>query len=330
MTKSFGINFDDLEAKSKKESVAETRTTAQTGELREIHRKKDSIRRERVVSVDPKRCKMWEFADRDALGLNEEECKDLLDTMSPPNKQLIPALGRKLNDDPNFDYELIYGNRRRWVCDYYNINLEVKLTDDDDTACLRYMHDENAPRKDISAMERARSFYRQLNAVDKDGNYLFATDGKPSLNQLAKHLTESRATIQRAVNAAPLWDMKEVCEVLGDVRSLSIPIATKLVNAKQEDPKRFDSAVKLLKKENSKNKNPLKAPAAAKRLLAIFADTTSGVPQNRKYLAKGAGEVTLKSKPNGSCSLSFHRDLFGLSKDDYQALVMKIYEDNKS
>jgi ParB/RepB/Spo0J family partition protein len=329
MTKSFGINFEDLEAKSKKDNVSETRTTAQTGELRKIHSRKESIRRERVVSVDPKRCKMWEFADRDPQGLNEEECKDLLDTMSPPNKQLIPALGRKLNDDPDYDYELIYGNRRRWVCDYYNINLEVKLTDDDDHACLKHMHDENAPRKDISAMERARSFYRQLNAVGKDGEYLFATDGKPSSNQLAKHLTESRATIQRAISAAPLWDMKSACEVLGDVRNLSIPMAIKLVKANQDEPKRFETAVKNLKKEFSKSKVQLKAPAAAKRLLNIFEDTTARAQQNRKYLTKGAGEVTLKSKANGSVSLSFKKEVFGLTKEDYQSLLMKIYEDNQ-
>lgn len=281
------------------------------------------------MSIDPKRCKMWHYADRDTSGLNEEECKDLLDTMKPPSKQLIPALGRKLEGDPDYDYELIYGNRRRWVCEFYNINLEVKITEDDDTTCLKYMHDENAPRKDISAMERARSFYRQLNAKNKEGVYLFATDGKPSLNQLAKHLTESRATIQRAVNAAPLWEMKEACNELGDIRNLSIPMATKLVKAGLEEPKRFSSAVKQLKKENKGGDAKMKSPAAAKLLLSFYEQSTSLEPENRKYLAKGAGEVSLKSKANGRCSLSFHKDIFSLSKSEYKALLMNIYDDNQ-
>jgi ParB-like chromosome segregation protein Spo0J len=69
-----------------------------------------------------------------------------------------------LAGDAQFDYELIYGMRRRFACEYLNSKLKLRVIEADDTRAAVLMHIENADRQDITAMERALSFQAQLDA----------------------------------------------------------------------------------------------------------------------------------------------------------------------
>ena len=66
--------------------------------------------------------------------------------------------------DADFDFELIYGMRRRFAAEFTHTKLKIRLTDADDAKAAVLMHIENADRQDITPMERALSFQQQLEA----------------------------------------------------------------------------------------------------------------------------------------------------------------------
>src|SRR5664279_3669061 len=75
------------------------------------------IERENIYSVDPKRVRPWVRHDRGAAWYTRERCLDLIESIAKDG-QLAPATGRRVTGDPNFDYELVSGMRRRFACEY--------------------------------------------------------------------------------------------------------------------------------------------------------------------------------------------------------------------
>src|SRR5580700_11400034 len=132
-----GVNLADV-AKQVKErgepspflnSPAQPRLAA--AELALTGRAAPTFERENILSVDPKRCRPWRFHNRTQSWYTKERCQDLIDSV-PKDGQREPALGRKLSGDPDFDFELIYGLRRRFAAEFTRTKLKVRLTDADD------------------------------------------------------------------------------------------------------------------------------------------------------------------------------------------------------
>ena len=65
--------------------------------------------------VDPARCRMWARHNRDYDLLDEASCADLLESLRAQGEQEFPAIVRRVEDDPAFDYEVICGARRHWA-----------------------------------------------------------------------------------------------------------------------------------------------------------------------------------------------------------------------
>ena len=63
-----------------------------------------------IKLLDPSRCRPWQYHNRDASWFQKERCKDLIESIQS-NGQLEPGGVRKIDGDPNFDYEIIYGVR---------------------------------------------------------------------------------------------------------------------------------------------------------------------------------------------------------------------------
>jgi ParB family chromosome partitioning protein len=145
-----------------------------------------------VLSVDPKRCRLWEFHNRMQEFLNEETCKDLIDSIKAKGQEQ-PALVRELHNNTDYDYEVIYGSRRRFACEYLGRDLEVALTDRDNKECAAIMDIENRARKDISDYERAHDY---KNWVEK-GLY-------KSYEELAKNIGVSKGYLSKITKLAQL------------------------------------------------------------------------------------------------------------------------------
>src|SRR3546814_19703855 len=52
--------------------------------------------------------------NREYALLNEERCADLIESIKAQGKQEMPAIVRRVKDDPAFDFEVICGARRHW------------------------------------------------------------------------------------------------------------------------------------------------------------------------------------------------------------------------
>ena len=76
------------------------------------------VKEKTLKLVDPARCRMWSRHNRRYDLLNEASCADLLESLRAQGEQEFPAIVRRVEDDPAFDYEVISGARRHWSVSY--------------------------------------------------------------------------------------------------------------------------------------------------------------------------------------------------------------------
>ncbi len=145
-----------------------------------------------VVSVNPFRCRLWVLHDRLEEHVTEETCKAEIESFLSRG-QLVPALGRALRGDPDYDVELIYGARRLFVARHVNKPLMVELQELTDHEAILAMHIENRQRLDISPYERGLSYVSWLRAGH------FASQG-----ELARALGISTSQVSRLCRLAGL------------------------------------------------------------------------------------------------------------------------------
>jgi ParB family chromosome partitioning protein len=121
------------------------------------------LERENIFSVDPRRCRAWAYHNRSGGWYTRDRCQDLIESIAKDGQQ-EPAVARRLTGEADFDFELIYGMRRRFACEFLNARLKLRVIEADDARAAVLMHIENADRKDITPMERALSFQAQIEA----------------------------------------------------------------------------------------------------------------------------------------------------------------------
>ena len=164
-----GLNLKDVatQVRDRGEGSPLERSSAQptlaAAELALNGRAMPSLERENVHAVDPKRCRPWKFHNRTDAWYTRERCQDLIDSIAKDG-QLEPALARRLDGDKDYDFELIFGMRRRFACEATGQKLKVRVVDAEDARAAVLMHIENADRQDITPMERAISFQVQAEA----------------------------------------------------------------------------------------------------------------------------------------------------------------------
>lgn len=118
--------------------------------------------------IDPTRCRMWAEHNRDYALLDEARCADLIESFKAQGRQEMPAIVRRVSDDPQFDFEVICGARRHWTVSWLRSNnyadfrflIEVReLTDEE---AFRLADLENRAREDLTDLERARDYLSAL------------------------------------------------------------------------------------------------------------------------------------------------------------------------
>ncbi|HEY6927727.1 MAG TPA: ParB/RepB/Spo0J family partition protein [Steroidobacteraceae bacterium] len=145
-----------------------------------------------IISVDPFRCRMWTQHDRIQENISVESCREEIASFRL-HGQLVPALGRRLYNDPTHDIELICGARRHFVACHLNVALRVELRNLDDRACIIAMDIENRLRRNISIYERGVSYTAWMR------NGLFS-----SQDEIARALKLSASHVSRARKIAAL------------------------------------------------------------------------------------------------------------------------------
>jgi ParB family transcriptional regulator, chromosome partitioning protein len=305
-----GANLSDI-ARSVKEraepSPFEKPTAARpvlaTAEMAITGRLVPALERENIFAVDPRRCRPWKYHNRTAAWYTRERCIDLIESIAKDGQQ-EPVAARKLAGDPSYDYELIYGMRRRFACEYLNAKLKLRLIEADDTRAAVLMHIENADRQDITAMERALSFQSQLEAK------LF-----PTQEALADAIGLSKGQVAKMLKAAALMRHASIGQLFIDRSAVPVDQAYKLA-AVFDRPGAKEVVLKAAQNLAQRGSPQREPREILKSLLASLDRTKKFEPVQKRYNIGAGGTVVVTRNARGKVTLAFPRGLDGVSRPD--------------
>lgn len=118
--------------------------------------------------LDPSRVRVWQGNARSYEHLTEENTRELIDSLLAEGGQKVPAVIRRIEGDPDHDFEVIAGTRRHFAISWLRANnypdfkFVAQVADMDDEAAFRLADLENRARKDVSDLERARNYAAAL------------------------------------------------------------------------------------------------------------------------------------------------------------------------
>lgn len=163
-----------------------------TGRMNWQHGDKVSQMPKQITLINPFRCRLWDLHDRFEANITEENCRGEVESISR-HGQIVPALGRALRGNPDYDVEIICGARRLFVARHIKRDLAVELREVSDREALILMDTENRQRTDISPYERGMSYGRWL----RSGHF-------QSQEDIARALRISAAQVSRLLKLARL------------------------------------------------------------------------------------------------------------------------------
>lgn len=126
----------------------------QSGEVRQVTQ----------LLLDPTRVRVWPGNARLYAQLSEANCSELIDSIIAEGGQKVPAVVRRISNDPDHDYEVVAGTRRHWSISwlrahsYPDFHFVAQVAVLDDEAAFRLADLENRARRDVSDIERARNY----------------------------------------------------------------------------------------------------------------------------------------------------------------------------
>lgn len=238
---------------------------------------------DRTEFVDPARCRPWRLHNRDLDHLNEESCRDLIDAFLSAKKQRIPAIVRRVQDDPDHEYEIIAGVRRWWTVGWLRENNHpefdylVTIQKIADEEAFRVSDIENRSRKDISDWERAREYTRALSEFYDN-----------SQSKMAEHINISKSWLSRLIDVGRIPEA--LVQAFADTHEITVRIARD-IKPLVSDPRALAAmtaeANRLVKARTSGDAR-ISGVETAKRL--IRATTSSAPTPNQKVVAVSGGD----------------------------------------
>ncbi len=148
--------------------------------------------------VDPARCRMWAGHNREYALLSEERCADLIESIKAQGKQEMPAIVRRVKDDPDADFEVICGARRHWTIswlrahNYPDFRFLIDIRSLTDEEAFRLADLENRARDDLTDLERARDYLRALDAYYEGRQKVMAERINVTESWLSRYLDLAR------------------------------------------------------------------------------------------------------------------------------------------
>lgn len=159
------------------------------------------VRQVTQLLLDPARVRIWRGNARLYGHLTEENCRELIDSIVAEGGQKVPAIVRRIEGDPDHDYEVIAGTRRHYSISwlrahsYPEMMFVAQVAQLDDEAAFRLADLENRARKDVTDLERARNYAEALSA--HYGSHL---------TRMAERLKLSKGWLSKMIKVAGIPD----------------------------------------------------------------------------------------------------------------------------
>jgi ParB/RepB/Spo0J family partition protein len=276
-------------------------------------RKLPALERESIFAVDPRRCRPWKYHNRTESWYTRERCQDLIDSIARDGQQ-EPALARRVEGDAAVDYELIYGMRRRFACEFNNAKLRIRVVEADDARAAVLMHIENADRKDITPMERAVSFLTQVEAK------IF-----PTQDAMAEAFGVSKGQVAKMIKAAQLLKQGAVAQLFTDRSVVPVEQAYKLQSLMERAGAKeivLQAAHNLARRGEGRD-----ASAVLRHLLTSLDRSRHFEPLRREYNVGTAGRVIVTRNLRGKVTLAFPKGLRASDVEAARAALDQILRD---
>ena len=186
------------------------------------------VRQVTQLLLDPARVKIWSGNARNYDLLTEAHCRELIDSIIAEGGQKVPAVVRRVEGDPDHDYEVIAGTRRHWSISWLRANsypdmmFVAQVAQLDDEAAFRLADLENRARADVSDLERARNYLAAL--TTHYGNHQ---------TRMAERLKLSKGWLSKMLKVAALPDT--VIAAFGSPHDVQLKPAYALAQAMQDE-----------------------------------------------------------------------------------------------
>jgi len=249
---------------------------------------------DRTEWVDPARCRPWRMHNRDLDHLNEESCRDLIDSFLSAKKQRIPAIVRKLKNDPDHEYEIIAGVRRWWTVNWLRAHHHpefeylVTIQSVTDEEAFRVSDVENRSRKDISDWERAKEYTVAL-----------AEFYEGSQSQMASHLNLSKSWLSRLLDVARLPDA--LVSAFSDTHDITVRVARdiKPLSGDARALARMRVEAERIAEERAATGARIGGPEVAKRLVKATVEATAKGAAEKEVTGRGGKVILRYAKARG-------------------------------
>jgi ParB family chromosome partitioning protein len=316
-----GVNLSDV-ARSVKERAepspfdkpTSARPVLAAAEMALTGRTVPALERENIFSVDPKRVRPWKYHNRTEAWYTRERCQDLIESIAKDGQQEA-ALARRLSGDPDHDYELIYGMRRRFTCDVLGRKLKLRVVEADDARAAVLMHIENADRQDITPMERALSFLTQIEAK------IF-----PTQEALGEAMGLSKPQVSKMLKAAQLMRQGTIGALFGDKSTVPIEQAYKLCSL-LERPGAKEIILQSAKNLGRDSESRREASDILRTLIGSLDRSRKFDPVQREYNVGSARRVLVTRNARGKVTLAFAQGLHGLERGEVLTALEQILKD---
>ena len=225
------------------------------------------VRQVTQLLLDPARVRVWKGNARLQSLLSEETCAELIDSLIAEGGQKVPAVVRRIEGDPDHDYEVIAGTRRHWAISwlrahsYPEMQFLAQVAQIDDEAAFRLADIENRARQDVSDLERARNYAQAL--VDHYGGHQ---------GRMAERLKLSKGWLSKMLKVAALPD--EVVAAFASPADIALKPAYPLAQAVDDRAQagaiitEARSIARLQARRREAEQPPLPAATVIARLLA--------------------------------------------------------------
>ncbi|HEX7853775.1 MAG TPA: ParB/RepB/Spo0J family partition protein [Sphingobium sp.] len=287
------------------------------------------VRQVTQLLLDPARIRIWAGNARLYAHLNEENCRELIDSIISEGGQKVPAVIRRVEDDPEHDYEVIAGTRRHWSVswlrrnNYPEMQFVAQVAHLDDEAAFRLADLENRARKDVSDLERARNYAEALKS-----HY------DSHLTRMADRLKLSKGWLSKMIKVAGIPD--SVIAAFASPADVQLKPAYALAQAMDNRDaakaitavaRRIAAEQKALREDDTP---PLPAPDVLKRLLDA---PTAHVEKPEPYSAAsrhGRTMLSIQSANRQGITLRLHAGSGANEEDLLQAVrsALRFLDDN--
>lgn len=261
------------------------------------------VRQVTQMQLDPARVRPWAGNARSYAHLNEDNCRELIDSLISEGGQKVPAVVRRVQNDPDHDYEVIAGTRRHWSISwlrahsYPDMRFLAQVVELDDEAAFRLADIENRARKDVSDLERARNYAAALKT--HYGNHM---------TRMAERLKLSKGWLSKMLKVSALPD--EVIAAFASPADVQLKPAYPLAQA-MDDPSRakaIRTEARILAREqasrNDRSALPLPSQDVIRRLMEAGSERARPVPMVIRHGNRPL--VTVKSTNRQGVTIQLH------------------------